>query len=396
VGYFRIGYIGFMSYLLVTVLFYLSGMTFGGALEFLFYFMFLFITASGVVFIVHISTFRVIELFSTDHPVKGEDISYTFSVANESIFPLSRLFLMYKKSSLLQGDSFDDETVFLERGGSLKKSRVLRCPCRGIYEVGLDGVEISDITGIFTYSPLLFSRTFYVYPRLIVPERLFFEDRITVSQAGVRSGLSDITEDFKYVDEYRSGDNVKDLCWKRFFVTGKPFVKRYENSSKTVINVYLDLRKIDVINPVAAEDVSIELFLSISKYFLSKNIQLRGRGGGELLLEGSAEGYAFKRFYDSTIYLKFNSPLSPLDDAGYDNFSTVTGGSSIFITHHADYSLLEFLLHSGGAVILNMAGRTPDEYAAFADTARGKGTLCAVVNSSAQIKDALEGQGNLT
>ena len=382
--------IGLLSYALACVLLYLAGMSFGGPLEFLFYGAIVMFLLSSAVFVANFAFLRFSESFSTEHPVKGEKIDYLLTVANESPVPLPRLTLSFR-SSTGGRTGFPDEHHYLARNGSIDELKTISCPFRGIYEVGLDSAYVTDILGFFRFSPSVFFRTFYVYPRLVDIGGLCFEDDACAVMQGARRGECDLREETDYADAYRPGDSVRDIWWKRFFVTGTPLVRRYEHSAKRMVELFIDLRPAGENNSSGEEDLSLEILLALQKYLISKDIPFRSCGGGRIFLESPSGDDAFRRFYESTIFIRFAETVPFADTVRSMTAETGRRGFRVVITHCADYATIE-LLEEGGVLLFNSSGKTSGELSLvkrFGDAARRKGILFREISSSDAIAEAL-------
>lgn len=381
--------LGLLAYCLLCALLYLAGMSFGGPLEFLFYAAAALFFLCTAVFIANCFALRFVESFSTEHPVKGEKIDYTLGIANESRVPLPRLRLSFRRPSAAQ-EHFPDEYHYLGRGGSIEERKTVSCRVRGIYEVGIDRASIADLFGFFRFYPSVFFRTFYVYPRLVELERLGFEDSPEAPEQGARRGLCELREEFDFVDEYRRGDSMKDICWKRFFVTGSPSVKRYEHSARRMAELHADLRPAGTLDPRGEEDLTLEILLALQKYFLSKGILFRSYGGCRPLVDSAAGVEGLRRFYESTIFLRFDETM-PLSESVRSAGGGAASGALVLITHIVDYSTIE-LLEGGGILLFNSAGKTDrelEEVRRFGDAARRKGVFFRDISSADAIAGAL-------
>jgi uncharacterized protein (DUF58 family) len=236
-------------------------------------------------------------------------------------------------------------STYLRAKGEKTESYTFRCSYRGIYTVGLERIEIGDPLGFLSISPSVLYRTFYVYPRVLKIHQLPLEIR---NWEGVGSGSShggdpDLSL-YTQLRRYHDGESIRHIHWKKFAMTGKPFLVEFETTAEPEICIYLDTR----ICPgrgnqvLEIEDTSIEIAVALVKYFLDRGILLSVLAPGrEVFRFVGAAASDFDRFYRATINIMFQTSISPAQLFRSEEPSVSHGNrTTIFITHIMDPELL--------------------------------------------------------
>jgi uncharacterized protein (DUF58 family) len=383
---------------------YLAGMSLSGVLFYVFFVYLAFPLLSFAALLAAYARFRYFEYFSTDHPAKGEEVVYRVTLANESPLPgafVDVSFLAFGPASTfrLKGIS-----TALRRRESLRREHVIRFPYRGVYKVGIERMRITDVLSWFKFYAEVWYRTFYVYPRVVELETVFSDlhNAVETSEQG-RGLLADYTL-FSDVREYRPGDSVRHLAWKKFAAAGRPFLKSYETSSWPGVELYLDLRRAEEPGPAVLEreDCSLEIAVALYNFFLKKAVpvQLHAANDRERF-DFSGDGpAAFDSFYKATIGIDFGGSVSPVRLYESDRSDRrVAASTVIVVTHGFDPDVVELAApDSGGAavrvfVIVNQTGLPEEEQARHRAFVRAHPALAArliLVPAPDAIKENLE------
>ncbi|MFH2116137.1 MAG: DUF58 domain-containing protein, partial [Spirochaetota bacterium] len=259
---------------------------------------------------------RYSQNFSTTHPVKGQNVEYIFRLRLESPIPGARLMVTFKgiRQDLRLDYGVKTLDFFPGAGAFDEHRKQIQCPFRGTYTVGLDSMELQDTLAMLWIKVPVWFITFYVYPRLIELDSccLVGEGKHDLPTSLAEGAIVDPTR-FRSLAEYRPGESVRHLAWKKFAATGIPFLREWERSAVPGITFYLDtLRRGEPDHQsLLAEDCALEILLAVSHWFVSHDIPVYVRNdGGIARLEGGIEG--FSRFMTDTAKLSF----TPSNEAG--------------------------------------------------------------------------------
>jgi uncharacterized protein (DUF58 family) len=330
-------------YLFLTTLAYLAGIYVARIFYFL-YLLLLFVPLFSLLqTVITLIRLRYLQDFETEHPVKGQSIDYRLSIANESFLSTCIVKIRFKATHPdLQRTLEDLSTVFAPRATVEMRYRI-SCPYRGIYTVGLESFVARDLLGWLEVGLPVYHRTFYVYPRIVDLESHFAGNRSYGSSRVTNAGREDDVALIEGLSDYRAGLSVKHLAWKKYYATGRPFLKTFGKSSEPGITLYLDLRREAPPDPIVleAEDCSIEIAVALVKYFLAGNISIavKAMGLDPYVFKGSA-AEDFQEFYRHTINLIFRKGASPTALFEADRKRSIVSGAVLFITHLLDPEVL--------------------------------------------------------
>ncbi len=385
------------------VILYMAGIALAGALFFAFLF-YLFVPLLSFIVLCHtFITFHYHESFSTEHPVKNQPVTYTLLLANDTVLAPAAVVITFRSPGAAARIDLPPLDMVLKRRQSVKKTFTLTFPFRGIYEVGMERIVLSDYLHWLSYSPPVWWRTFYVYPRVIELSTVFAGLRNMIESSGAGRGIIQDYSLFRELSEYREARAVKHVAWKKYAATGNLFLREYETSSWPGIEIYLDLRREGEPDHgvLEREDCSVEILTALVNYFLKRSVRVNVHAatGHDRYEFSGREPDEFDRFFRSTITLTFAAAPSPaalfradLEERG------LASGTVVFITHTADPEILE--LSSGRRArdvtfftVLNRVNVPPRETAAERDRlgreARDQGSLIFVESSDA-VRENLE------
>ena len=387
-------------YIFSLIVIYLAGVYFGSFLHILFIFFCVYPVLSFISLLIWNFSIDISESFSTTHPVKGEKLKYELSLRNRGFIPITNVRLVFETVSPAMELLFPDLHMYLPIGQKQYRSFSVSCPYRGEYKVGLSRYELHDPLRLFKIARKAQPRTFTVYPRVLQLES-FAPVATEIEGAGryTSAGILPDTTMFHQLREYRDGDSLRHIYWKKYASTGKPYLKEYEKTKKSGVRIYFDLRKVDSsqINSLEQEDVSVETLVALVKYFLDRRIHTTVIGPGDLPFVFSAsDSTSFNGFYLSTPQLRFHRAPTPTAIYNADErVGHLESQTVIFITHQLDphiFSIESKSPDSSPIIVLNTAsypGNMNDEIESFVQSARHKTTEVVVVSSSDSICDEL-------
>lgn len=390
-------------YLFCVFIAFLAGTYFNRFIYMLFIALLLYPVISFILLIITYYNARFSQNFSTEHPVKGENVEYTIHFTNEVKLPFPYVQISFKTITPLMDMHLPEFSVYIKSGGEFKKTFKINCPYRGIYTVGLKEVIIEDLLHFFRFKLKVWHKTFYVYPRIL--ELIRFSPGLEDIGGGDQGLPFDGEPDYAMFDqlkEYRPGEAIKHIYWKKFATTGKPFIKQFDTSPRPAVKIYFDLTKPQEkhVSELEIEDTSVEILTALVKYFLENEIKTSVKAPGrEFFNFYGKDASDFKRFYDLTINLIFQdtillSRLYKIEEKG----EKIDSNSIFFITHNLDIDLFNLIQAALGTdiiftVVFNQSGFPPDKKVRNYDffySLKNRGAKIIVINRSKTIIEDLE------
>ena len=356
--------------------------------------------------------------FSNEQPVKGQELQYRCIIENGSALPLPRVRARFRAirpatgggGGTEFGDAGASRTTGRDGGGILtylpghqfvEREQTVQLPYRGIYTVGLDRIEIGDTLQLFNVRPRVRAREFRVYPR-ILPIGEFqpgTERRLGTSEVGSLGNLPDYSL-FNQLREYRPGESVRHLAWKKFASTGIPVIKEYDSTSEPAVSIYVDLRPVpsSAEDVLLTEDVTVEALVALVNHFLKRNLPVTVRAASRTSYEFIGDHASdFGRFYESTFDLLFVSDISAarLYETHLETGMNTEVNSMFFITHLLDPELLILLDEQRSSnfqvtLIHNQTAEPADRHAGYFNQLREQGTRVVALRGSTTITADLE------
>ena len=317
---------------------YLAGAYFGGLFTALFWLLVLLPVFSMVLLVIWFFTTRYIQSFSTLRPVKGQDVQYSLTVGNESLFPLLDAEVRFTSIGPLMSSVLPPARVYVQGGEVVKKQFVIRCPYRGIYTIGLERIVLHDLLGLLQLRPRAAAETFYVFPR--VPELKRFtmgtDSLESFSEGDAAGGVPDYTL-FNQLRVYRAGESIRHMAWRKFASTGRPFLKQFDSTAMPDVRIYFDLRSspLEGASRFEQEDAVVETLVALVRFFLYRgtSVTVSAPGAKVYQFTGDAPEH-FGEFYDSTVHLEFQNTISPAALYRSDRANGLVSSKSVLIITH--------------------------------------------------------------
>ncbi len=379
---------------------YLAGLYFGDVLQMLFIFFCLYPVFSLFSLVIWYAGLDFEQSFSTLMPVKGEKINYRLMIFNRSFLPLPSVKMEFEHVSPSMNLDLPPYSASIGAGRGHDNTFEIQCPYRGEYTIGIKSLEVHDFFQLFSLKKNVRPEKFTVFPRVI--ELDTFSPVATTIEGDGKNASAGIMPDstlFQQLREYREGDSIRHIYWKKYASTGRPILKEYERTKKSGVRIYFDTRKHQWrgVNELEQEDVSVETLVALVKYLLDRRIHTTviapGWKGG---LFASQEPEYFEEFYRATLDLRFSPVASPVvvyhEDRSTGDLESQT---VIFITHIIDpkiFAIRENAQEHELHFIMNSAGymdRDLKEIEGIVESAREFGAEALCVRSEASIREDL-------
>jgi len=360
-------------YLLALSVVYLAGVYLGGTLLVVWYTMLLLPLLSLVQMIVTRAALRYHQEFTNDHPAKGEAVAFHLSVTNETWLPSAPIVASFHMGREERG--LETRRFQLRAQETRVIDQTVRCPYRGVYTVGLDRLVVWDLFGWIGFSVPVFSRTFYVYPRVLtLPAALSgFGTEHAVAQSPSAGLEIDFTL-YRSLRPYRSEDDARHISWRKLAAIGEPLVKEYDTAAEPAIAICMDTRSTGTgETALATEDGLIEIVVALTKHYLDREVPVSIVIGSEVTRIDPGDDAEFARFHSRTITFFFRSEVSPALLYEYHRSeASVSEGTVVFVTHSLDPEVFGLVERSDGR---SMHAAAIVDVAALSDQERERGEM---------------------
>ncbi len=187
-----------------------------------------------------IYTFRFTQTLETDRAEKGTQVRLFVNIANETILPLS---MMEIRFALPCPGRTLDHPICIAPYSREDFELTLDLPYRGVYEVGMKEIRITDVFGLTSIRYELKKLPWYKMLRLTVlpavPEG-YGAGEILDEKLFAQESTSQRTENVSSAREYRPGDPLKGVNWKVSARFGELFVKEYDSPARESIAILVD------------------------------------------------------------------------------------------------------------------------------------------------------------
>lgn len=286
-------------YLLLTVIFFLSGNYFGENFYYINIFMILIIAFDILHLLLSIKYIYFNQNFSTEHPQKGDLINYSNYLKNSLPIMSSPITVEYNKYLKLENDTF-----IIAGKKSINIEQVFSLPFRGVYEVGYKSIYIRDILNIFQISRPIWKRTFYVYPRL---KELNIYSIGKGKESYNKLDLMGLNRDsLESIKNYLPGSKNSLISWKHFAALGEPYIKDFSSINSNNLSLFIDRTLLPEHRLGPVDDKVLEVSISIINSLLKKGEKVTISNSRTLI-----DNYSdFNDYYKSTIFEEFNLPPS--------------------------------------------------------------------------------------
>ncbi len=351
-------------YIFCLSLTFLAGIYFGSQLLFIFIFLFLVPLVLGAATVIPFRSIIVRQQWSASRPVRGENVDVKLFVVNSSRLAMHALHVEFESDMTDSDGSLSPADLTLLGGASHSVTLKLVFPYRGAYRLGVRSIGAADPLGFLKLDRKIGTRPYLVYPQ--VHELQTFSTVVPDVLGGYAASSAQDTGDggnFVQLREYRDGESVRHIFWRKFASTGKPFLREYEHERKNGVVVYLDTTPAskETVDPREQQDTSIEIFLSIVKYLVDHGIPPLLRASGNPELEVTKEGpEGFDTLIKASIGAAFSSRSDISTLINEDSLAGVLDRKIVVaITHRLEPGIrnsIENGVLSGFKLILNTAG----------------------------------------
>lgn len=337
-------------YLFSLFIMYLAGVYFGKILFFLFMVFLIFPVLSFISLLIWYAGLDARQQFSTLIPVKGDMLIYRLMTVNRSFIPIPSVKVHFVSVSSALDAELPEFAISLEPGTARKKDFRIRCLYRGEYDIGVNSLEVKDFFQLFLLKKKIRPEKLTVFPRILELDPF---SPVATAGAGVgrhaSAGMLPDTTLFRQLREYRDGDSIRHIYWKKYASIGRPVLKEYERTRRAGTRIYFDTRKNTRPNlsDLEQEDVSVEILVALVKHLLDKGVHTTVIAAGwESGSVSSDEARDFGDFYRATVDLRFSSEISPVAAYQEDRRNgDLESQTVLFVTHIIDPEIFALREH---------------------------------------------------
>lgn len=238
---------------------------------------------------------------------RTESLPMQITVRHRCPLPVAALYITL---SLPEDSSTVDELVISPRPfftTSLKY--MLKCPHRGIYQVGVDTLWVSDVFGLFTLRRVINDRSIVL---TVQPNVASIAALDLASGENGPESMTHNTDDMSSpssVRAYVEGDSLKKVHWKLTMRKRELIVRQYEEAARPDTLIIMDCGAISATREMAldVEDAMCEVAAAVALSQLREGFPVRMPLTGAQPLEVSGQSLAdFGRFLTALTEVKFD------------------------------------------------------------------------------------------
>lgn len=205
----------------------------------------------------------------------GDSLQLGYKLNNTGILPIAHAEITCNISKRLGDINFPVEYAFFKPFQMINIKKEFKCKHRGYYKLGKLHVKIKDFLGIFDRD-IIFNKNIdlTVYPRIYEINNMKLPATEYFGAFKVPYNTHEDYTSIKHIREYIEGDNVKKIHWKASAKSQNIYVKEYELSANTEINIFIDGYEGSFINDTSGdmEEKMVETAVSIINYCLKNNL----------------------------------------------------------------------------------------------------------------------------
>lgn len=213
---------------------------------------------------------------SNDVVKVGDSIEIGYKLNNIGFLPIAYVEVECNISKRLGNMAFPTQTIFFKPFEIVSVKEKFKCRHRGFYSLGELNIRIRDFLNIFE-KHIVFNKDI----DLIVYPRIYEINEINIPAAEFFGKLRtsyNTHEDYtsiRNIREYTEGDSVKKIHWKITAKLNDVYIKEFELSANSKINIIIDGYENNFIedHDGEIEERMIEVAASIINYCLKNNLE---------------------------------------------------------------------------------------------------------------------------
>lgn len=264
-------------------------------------------------------SFTITESLSKQNVIKGEIVTYFFSVKNNNFLPYVNVKVLFCNDNHAIETDFNYAVFSIMPHKTHELSFKVLAKYRGNYDIGIQSITLYDFLGLFSFTKLHKNRvSFSIIPNVIDIVSLplnnindFNDENNSFTQEEDYNIISDIRK-------YQPNDGYKKIHWKISARKNELMSKNYQLSKKNSVKILLDNSTIDTSleEKIILEDSIIEACVSVLNYAKLRMFSLYLNFMGSDIQTHEGE---FNYLYSVVSQISFNSNES--FDNYYYNYS---------------------------------------------------------------------------
>ncbi len=245
----------------------------GGPASYGFFFFVLIVPAVSFIYsIIVFLRFKVYQRLDVNAAVAGTPAAFYFTLKNEDKFAHCSIKVgFFTDFSDINGVDSDTEYELMPDTGVQKETKLI-CRYRGMYEVGIKTVTVTDYLRLFSIkfkNKETLRAT--VLPRLVMLDNVAGLDEVLLA---ARDAVSQSDEPDVLVRDYLPGDDIRKINWKTMAKTGKPMIRKYIGENTPDINIIMEPHRYsdDPADYLPIENKIMETVIAISYHCIECGI----------------------------------------------------------------------------------------------------------------------------
>lgn len=293
--------------------------------------------------IVAFASFKYLQDIDLKSVVKGQKITFNYSLYNESIFVYPYISVNFCNTDAIFANDLKTSNLSLKPLSSISEKTIIECRYRGRYEIGISHIDFIDFLGIFRFKyTVRHPHEITVYPTIVNIDKF---NIMTSFASETQSRLSTNSQDFTTiagVRKYQYGDSRRSVHWKLTAKMNELMVKKFEFTSEAETIIMLDLCNYGLpqAHAVAVEDKVIEAVVAVLNHCLSNYIKthfIYYKDG--IHHEQASNPNDFPRLYEFLSEVPFDQDM-PISEVADVYLSENPGKVNLFIfTYNLDYKI---------------------------------------------------------
>lgn len=205
----------------------------------------------------------------------GDKLEFGYKINNTGILPIFYAEINSNIASRLGNVDFPVEVSFLKPFQILNIRREIECRNKGTYHIGGLTVKIRDAFHLFERVVQLDNQIeLEVYPRVIQIEKMCIPAAEFFGTVRVPNNTYEDYTSTADIRKYAQGDSIRKVHWKLSAKLSDLYVKNYELSANTRVNIFLDgyEKSYEEDSYGLVEGKAVEVAAAVIRYCLAKNL----------------------------------------------------------------------------------------------------------------------------
>ena len=251
----------------------------GGKIPYMLFYMVTLLPILSLIYILLVFlAFKYTQRIDKTELSKGESFRYIFTIHNRGL-----LLAPYIKAQFMNLDKTitNKKVIYSYSATPISKKTYsfdVECNNRGVFDIGLLRVEITDFLGIFRFIKKpkhLFSIT--VYPRIVLLDAIDNSMHNPSEMSGIKKSIQNSSTNVSDIRKYTNGDSFRSIHWKLTATKNELMVKDKHSIAdfNTVILLDLNVSRYRDEGKIAIGDILIESAVALIYYSLSANKSIK-------------------------------------------------------------------------------------------------------------------------